>query len=668
MKKLLALLVAGMFLAVGAAHAIGAKIPPQEQSRGIQIDLDTTITAADYVLGPAFPVARYSFDGDGTFAGVLYACDATTYSSDLCDSAATLSADGTDVIETARRFWILRVSTASATISYLNIRGTDQQVKRGGTTGPACQGREAGVECSSGGIAYTSMMGAAIPQPQGDAADLRTSKFYGSTGAQFSAAANLGFADQWSAGGWVKFGSTLASGQSRGFFGMISGTPNRIECFFSYLNYGGTFGAANAVQCRIWDETTDITNFKNITWRTPFKAGEYHHLIVTYDGSAAGDPVRLFADGVMWNPDDAIVSANDVGTMANTNRAFRVGDYASASGEDISLHSLATWNVVLTPRQVADLYNGSWGVGGEDFGATHAWRFCANGDTATDDVADLVGSVNILNSTTSGTPTCTDEMTPVPPAVARIELSSGALIGPPEQGPVTGLGYVVGFGDSTMGDSPTYSSGTWTESRTPLFHLRGGWVWQNRGDGGINCADVETLVTAWIAAGANDAIGWDRSRTHVLIRCGANDAAVPVAVATSWASIVNMVDAIEAAGMKPLVLTPWPIRHTDGGCGAPDGCDAASDARGIVLFALTELMREQSLLTGIPLCDVYAAVNRLDDIDDVYPPNSADTRASALYQSANPVHQLDPDGMLFDGAFIRDYCLGDPPPFSSAGS
>lgn len=549
----------------------------------------------------------------------------------------------------------------------------------GGFTSIECQGLAAGETCTADGHTYTSNMGVAIPQPQGTEASLRASKFLASDGEQATAfGQTLQVANQWTWTFWVWMGNILASGQQRGLWTRTGGSNSIGQCYFEQASYGGTFASVNAIECWLW--SSGGSEFKRHKWWVPVKANEWHFIGISFDGDAPGDPLRLMIDGVAWNQDFRIdTSDNDgTGSQAMTAHQIIIGDH-SGTAKDFAIHQAALFDRVISPREFADMFHGSWGVDGSDFGAVHAWRFCQNGDTGTSDVLDLVGSVNFLNSVSTGTKTCRANMTTLPPSVPDIELTSGALIAHPTRGMAKGLSYVVGFGDSQMGESNWNQGGTndsWPEWRTPLAHLRGGWVVQSQAFGGIYCGykpytpkPVSERLSDWLAAGANDALGWDRSKTTVLIRCGANDAADtvapgdPVSISDSWTAITGMVDAVRAAGMTPLVVTPWPIRQSSAGCGNPP-CDAATDARGVRLDGLVKYMREHAVSEGVPLCDVYSAIMRIGGTEDQYPPRAtSDTALSPYWGSGDAVHQAFPDGLKFDGDFIQRYCLGDPGQF-----
>lgn len=553
----------------------------------------------------------------------------------------------------------------------------------GGSSAGACQGLDDGATCSSGGITYTTMMGVPIPQPSGTEADLRGSKYLASDGEQYTATSTLDIANQWSISAWVRMDDTLASGQSRGIVSLIAGgAVSRADIYFTQLNLGGTFGNVNVIRSQLYD--TSGTEFKDIRYVTPFKAGEWHHLVFTFDGDAAGDPYRIYVDGVYFNPDvvdgDHSDHKDNTGTMDNTARQVIVGDYQSGgSGEDISFHQVAMWDEVVTPRQVADMFHGSWGVDGGDFGAVHAWRFCQNGQSATADVEDIVGSVDFIAAV--GTETCLAAAAPLPPAAPNVALTSGEIVSHPQNGLVKGRGWVVGFGDSQVGDSPANQSGdpvNWPEWRSPLMYLSGGWVWQSQAEGGTYCGNtdlpsgeqsVQDNLTTWISGGANDALGWVRSKTYVLIRCGANDGKDtaagddPVSAASSWANMKAMADAVTAAGMNPILVTPIPLRHTNAGCPDPSVCTSTAlgtDTQAENVDDFVQYIREKALEEGYALCDTYSVFMRLDNTEDRYPPVSETRWADFM---VDYIHHGNPDGLKYDGDFITRYCLPDIPAF-----
>ena len=132
MKKLIAAILAALWAAGAGAASIGIPIAFTNDV-GWDVPLDSTVTAGTHRVGRTWSSNRIIFELDTGFDGTLYACDTSAYAADTCDTVATLDADTTLTLKTARSTFVLVVTTAesgSAT-SMLRIKGTDGEVAGG---------------------------------------------------------------------------------------------------------------------------------------------------------------------------------------------------------------------------------------------------------------------------------------------------------------------------------------------------------------------------------------------------------------------------------------------------------------------------------------------------------------------------------------------------------
>ncbi len=132
-----------------------------------------------------------------------------------------------------------------------------------------------------------------------------------------------------------------------------SGANNRIQLEREGADPGTT------VRLRIWNSSGTL--FKELRYLESLIDAEFHHVVITYDGSDTGDPVVYYVDGVIQT---ATVVTNTTGTMTDTARRITYGaDEAGASPFEGQVHTLALHDVVLSQNEVTVLYDA--GVVGE---------------------------------------------------------------------------------------------------------------------------------------------------------------------------------------------------------------------------------------------------------------------------------------------------------------
>lgn len=119
------------------------------------------------------------------------------------------------------------------------------------------------------------------------------------------------------------------------------------------------------------------TVYKHLEYDSFFTAGANHdyHIVVTYDGSVANDPVIVYRNGV------AVASTggtDNTGTQTNTSREVTLGDVQSRIHEFVGrVYQIALWSTVLTATNALDLYNQRWFIDPTTVGSgtcVHWWR------------------------------------------------------------------------------------------------------------------------------------------------------------------------------------------------------------------------------------------------------------------------------------------------------
>jgi hypothetical protein len=128
---ILVLLVASV--ASGNAQ-IGQTLPSQGEP-GYIITLDNRYAVGDYYIGPAAALSNVDVvPGGGSLVFNIHACDEQTYNPATCDLGLTATGETT----TARRYWVLSISTAEsgAFTSQIVIKQNYSRVTAGAYTPP----------------------------------------------------------------------------------------------------------------------------------------------------------------------------------------------------------------------------------------------------------------------------------------------------------------------------------------------------------------------------------------------------------------------------------------------------------------------------------------------------------------------------------------------------
>lgn len=563
-----------------------------------------------------------------------------------------------------------------------------------------CQNEPPGTQCSTNALAYTSYLGTRVPTPEGDVGDLRHSKGWGDTGQQLAATSVLGFANQWSMGGWWMMGDQLAAAETRGIVQLVTGGTNNSRVYITFEGYNAGSGAVvrTGVRAQLYNNAPVL--FKDFRYRTDMIAGQWACLVFTFDGEAAGDPFELHKDGRLFNRKALYTAAatDNAGTMENPARQITLGANGGGVNDDLNIHSFGIWDYALTPREIADFCNSSWGRDPGDFGAVHAWRFCQNGDIATSDVSDIgtTGGVPFPNSGASGTQTCnSDQFIDYPATYPRYWDSTLGATKPRVDPPVSGRSCLFSFGDSQAGEHCPYDvclpdANYQADTDSIGGRVAGGWVYDNQGDGGTFCdigtedatwtdESVHERVTAWIAAGGptQDArldCTWDN--TWVTLTCGANDvraigppptATTPVAAADTWTAKKAIVDELHAAGIpegQVIITSTWPFLHQTSGCNHQVGgttCDATTDAEALRAYDGMQYESQKAAEEGYAYCNLWDELwSMTTQSFDSYPV-ADDTNVGAYMDDY--IHPAWREGWDLASWILQTKCLPPPRPF-----
>jgi hypothetical protein len=157
---------------------------------------------------------------------------------------------------------------------------------------------------------------------------------------------NHGIGDVWTLAFWIKRTNTNAA-LANSLFNIrpSTGAINLIEVV-------RPSGDASALRLRLGDSAGTI--FKNLTWTGALPLNTWAHVVFAFDGSEAGDPVRVYLQGMLTSP--STTTTDTTGTMTNTNR---IVDANTGLTDIIARHySYALWNSELPANSVAAIYAG----------------------------------------------------------------------------------------------------------------------------------------------------------------------------------------------------------------------------------------------------------------------------------------------------------------------
>jgi hypothetical protein len=169
-----------------------------------------------------------------------------------------------------------------------------------------------------------------------------------------SSQATIGIADVWSVMLWAKRSDSDTAERTLCAVGNPSGA-NSIH----FVRKAG--GSASDLLVEVRDSGGSL--FKQLTYSGVFTGATWHHVVATFDGTASGDPLVVYVDGVARTPDGG--GTDSTGTMTDTSRRIAVGCNGNlASFAQGRFHQWACWNVALSATQVTAIYNGG---NGSDF-------------------------------------------------------------------------------------------------------------------------------------------------------------------------------------------------------------------------------------------------------------------------------------------------------------
>lgn len=441
-------------------------------------------------------------------------------------------------------------------------------------------------------------------------ADSGTSYLSGDSGA-------YGFVDAGSVGFWFKknnIPTTAGLTDTLYFDNETSAVSDMdIRCYAYDADPGaGTDWTCN-IYVRMWDSSEAL--YKEIIYDTQLPEDEWHHLVLTYDGATAGDPIRLYIDGGEWSGPvtstytggmTLSTKTSDTGTRTDGTGSVTMG--ASSSGPDGRMQGIFIDSAALTDEQVAQIYNSGNRLNCHAMGLDHCWTPCLDLEYVGTEFKDRGTSDTFRDANDAGTVSCVSD-TPGIPSDQR-----------------KGHTTVVGFGDSRFNGG--------IESQSPLAFLGQDFTAYNLAVGGDRCDEMATVIASAASGLAAQGI------TKAIIQCGANDADEPYSdtLATVRADIQGAIDDLVAEGIDVVVTTPFPI---------PDSASDTPRQEMTAAYAADWVLNGFSDAT---VCDTYSYIMNYPDYE------------SALYASGN-VHLDHTTGDPILGAWIGANCLGTPSPF-----
>ena len=142
----------------------------------------------------------------------------------------------------------------------------------------------------------------------------------------------------------------------------------------------------------IVDCTTAITNTN------------WHHIVMTYDGSSSVSGINLYLDG---NPDTGATSGTLSATISNS-ASFQIG--AKNGGNEFSgnIDEVSVYNSELSASDVTSIYNGGSPTSLSSYSSLVSWWRCGDGDTAptlTDNKGSNDGTMTNFSTFSTNVPT-----------------------------------------------------------------------------------------------------------------------------------------------------------------------------------------------------------------------------------------------------------------------
>lgn len=159
----------------------------------------------------------------------------------------------------------------------------------------------------------------------------------------------IGVADQWSLClNGVMW--TVDSGSTSDIMQIADGGQTA-----NYILLQGNWSGANRHLVVALQSSGGIS-YKTLTYNNFFPGlgvGNGVHIVVTYDGSTAGDPVTVYKNGAVVAFDSG---TNNNGTQTDSNRQVVVGAGVLAAWSDVRLGPIYLWNTVLSATEARTLY------------------------------------------------------------------------------------------------------------------------------------------------------------------------------------------------------------------------------------------------------------------------------------------------------------------------
>lgn len=165
----------------------------------------------------------------------------------------------------------------------------------------------------------------------------------GSTERLSSSSATCGIADAWTISCWAKNGDSASGYRDLVMISAATPIANIIQ-----------FGKDSLTDLYLLTSSSGGVAIKELVWANVLPRNKWKHIVVAYDGSEGGDPLRLYIDRQLVAPTTTLTDTT--GTMTDTSRRIRIGQ----SGADWlgRVHSLAMWNVELPIAAISSIYYG----------------------------------------------------------------------------------------------------------------------------------------------------------------------------------------------------------------------------------------------------------------------------------------------------------------------
>lgn len=205
---------------------------------------------------------------------------------------------------------------------------------------------------------FRMMMGAAGTGITATIPHTKAVDFDGSTEYMESSSTTFGFGDVWTMAIWFEVDDIISTDSIFGF--KTPGNDNNkinIEC---------TTGGApdGSLRVLIWDSSGN--EIKHFLDTTNFAINTKYSVIVTFDGSAGGDPALAYVDNslIIFNT----INTDTTGTMTDAARVASAGREALTAGKyfDGTIPKVSMWNIILSTNQRTAYYDAGTGYQNDD--------------------------------------------------------------------------------------------------------------------------------------------------------------------------------------------------------------------------------------------------------------------------------------------------------------